>query len=54
MDITVAHQYSHLGENLMRLTYDALGIKVTGVLEVYDGCARSKTKLHAFIKKTYT
>lgn len=38
----------------MRIIYDALGDKLTGALEYCDGCERSKSKLHAVIKKTYT
>ena len=37
----------------MRLTYDDLGVKLTGTLEVFDRCARSKAKAYAVINKTY-
>ena len=47
-------QYSHLIEKLLSLTYDALGLKLNGALQVCDGCARSKAKPHSIIKKTYT
>ena len=40
MDINVAHWYSNIGEKLLRLTYDALGVKLTGPLEVCDSCER--------------
>ena len=39
---------------MLCLTYDALGVKLTGMLEVCDGCARSKEKSGAIRKKTYT
>ena len=41
-------------EKLLRTTYNALGVKLTGTLQVCDGCARSKAKSHAVRKKTYT
>ena len=37
----------------MRITYNALGVKLTGTLQVCDGCARSKEKYCAARKKTY-
>ena len=54
MEIDVVHQYSHLGEKLLLLTYGALGVKLTGTLQACDGCARSKEKARAFRKKTHT
>ena len=39
---------------MLRLTYDALGVKLTGTLEVCDGCTRSKEIFRAVRKKTYT
>ena len=53
IDINVVHMYSHLGEKLLRTTYNALGVKLTGTLQVCDGCARSKPKSRAVRKKTY-
>ena len=47
MDINVVHWYQHLGETLLRLTYDALGFKLTRTLEVCNGCARSNLKARA-------
>ena len=38
MDINVLHMYSHLGEKLLRTTYNALSIKLTGTLHVCHGC----------------
>ena len=38
----------------MRLTYNALGIKLTGTLQVCDISTRSKLKSHAVRKKVYT
>ena len=54
MDTNVVHWYSHIGESLLPLTYDALGVNMTGTLKVCDGCARPKAKTGAFRKKTYT
>ena len=54
MEINVVHQYSHLGEKLLLITYDALGVKLTGKLQFCDGCARQKSKLCAVREKTYT
>ena len=54
MYINVVHWHSHLGERLLRLTYDAMGVKLTGTLQVCDGCARSKSKSRAVRKKKYT
>ena len=53
MGINVAQQCSHIGEKLLRLTYDDLGVKLTGTLEVCDRCARLKAKAYAVINKTY-
>ena len=54
MDINVVHMYSHLGEKLLHTTYNARGVKLTGTLQVCDGCARSKEKTRAVRNKTYT
>ena len=54
IDIHVVHRYSHLGENLLRITYNSLGVKLKGTIQVCDACARSKKKPRAFSKKTYT
>ena len=54
MEINVVHKYSHLGEKLLRTTYNALGVNLTRTLQVCDGCARSKAKAHAVRKNTYT
>ena len=53
MDINVVHRYSHMGEKLLRTTYNDLSVKLTGTLKVCDGCARSKAKSHVVRKKTY-
>ena len=39
---------------MFHLTYDALGVKVSGTLQVCDGCAISKEKLRAAKKKMFT
>ena len=54
MYINVVHRYSHLGENLLRTTYHDLGVKLTGTLQFYGGCAKSKAKARAVRKMTYT
>ena len=53
MDINVVHRYSHLGEKLLRTTYNTLGVKLTGTLQVCEGCAQSKEKSRVVRKKTY-
>ena len=53
MDINVVHGYSHLGEKLLRITHNALGVKLTGTLQLFGGCARSKAKARAVKKNTY-
>ena len=52
MDINVIHQYSYLGAKLLRITYNALGVKLTGTLQVCDVCARSKENAHHVRKKS--
>ena len=37
MDINVAHWYLYLGEKLLHITCDVLGVKSTGNLEFCDG-----------------
>ena len=54
MDINVVHRYSHLREKLLCTTYNTLGVKLTGTLQVCNGCARSKAKSRTVRKKTYT
>ena len=54
MDIDLVHRYSHLGENLLRTTYNNLGVKLTGTIEVCDGCAQPKTKSNAVGENNYT
>ena len=54
MDINVSHSYSHIGEQLLIITYNYLGVKLTGTLQVSDGCSRTKSKSRAVRKNTYT
>ena len=54
MDIHVVHRYSHLGECFLLITYNALGVNLTGTLKFCDGCTRSNAKALAVRKKTYT
>ena len=54
MDIHVVHRYSHLRENLLCITYNALGVNITFAFKFCDGCTRSKVKAHVVRKKTYT
>ena len=37
---------------MLCINYKALGVKLTGTLQVYDGCARSKEKARTVRKKT--
>ena len=53
MEIDVVHRYSHMGEKLLRITYNALGVKLIVTLQVCNGCAQSKAKARAVSKKTY-
>ena len=53
MDVNGVHRYSHLGKKLLRITYKALGVKLTCTPKVCDGCARSKSKSRVVRKKTY-
>ena len=53
IDINVAHRYLFLEERWLSLTCDALGIKLTRTLEVFDGCEIPKEKEHTVRKKTY-
>ena len=39
---------------MLRVTYNDLGIKLTGTLRVCDGCERPKAKVRTVRKKTYT
>ena len=50
----MVYRYSHLREKLFRITYNYLGVKLKGMLQVCGGCARSKEKACAVRKKTYT
>ena len=52
MDINVARRYSQLREKLLRLTHDALGVKLIGTLEVCGSFAGSKSKGCTVRKKT--
>ena len=54
MDINLVHWYSHLGENLLCLIYDALGVKLTETLEVWGSCPISKSKVLAVRNKMQT
>ena len=52
MGINVVHQYSHLEEKMLRITYNTMGVKLTGTLQVCDGCSRSKSEACSVRKKT--
>ena len=54
MDVNFAQRYSHIGEKLLHLTYDTLGVQFIVTLEVCGGCAQSKAKALVVRKKTYT
>ena len=36
MDINVVHRYSHLGENLLCITFNALEVNLKGMIQVCD------------------
>ena len=38
---------------MLRITYNTLGVKLTGTLQLCGGCARSKAKARAVKKNTY-
>ena len=38
---------------MFRITYNALGVKLTGTLQYYGGCAKLKAKARAVRKNTY-
>ena len=40
--------------NVLLLTYDALGVNMTGTIEVCDSCSREKEKSRYVRKKMYT
>ena len=44
MDINVVHRYSHMGEFVLLITCNTLGVKLTGTLQVCNGYVRSKAK----------
>ena len=50
----MVHRYSYIGEKVLRITYNNLGVKLTSTLQVFDGCDRYKGKSRAARKKTYT
>ena len=37
MDIKVVHRYSHQREKMLRTTYNAISVKLTGTIQLYDG-----------------
>ena len=39
MGINFVHMYSHLGERLLRIAYNAIGFKLTRTLQVFNVCA---------------
>ena len=50
----MVHRYSNLVEKLFHTAYKDLCVKLTGTLQVFDGCVRSKAKSCAVRNKTYT
>ena len=54
LDINVAHGFCHLGEKLLRVTFNALGVKLTGNLVPCDGCCRANAKAKGVRKWTTT
>ena len=54
MDINKAHGLCHLGEKLLRVTFKALDVKLTGTLKPCDGCCRANAKAKGVHKSTKT
>ena len=54
MDINVAHGYCHLGEKLLKTTFNELGVKLTGELKACDGCCRANAKAKGVSKQSTT
>ena len=44
LDINVVHGLCYLGEKLLRVMFNFLGIKITGNLLLCDGCCRANAK----------
>ena len=42
-----------MGENLLRITYNYIGVKITGTLQFCGGCAKSKEKPPSVRKNNY-
>ena len=53
MEINVVRRNSRMGRKLMCTTYNDLSVKITGTLQVCNGCALSKAKSCVMSKKTY-
>ena len=53
MDIHDAHGLNHLGEKLLQIMFNDLGVKLTGKLKSCDRCCRSNTKAKAVQKVTH-
>ena len=53
MDIKVVHRYSRLGRNFLHLAYGTLGVKLTGMLQVFDDFSISKAKACSVINNLY-
>ena len=53
MNINVVHRYSYFRENVLHITYNALGANLTVTLQVCNCCEGSIEKSHEFRKKTY-
>ena len=54
MYINVVHRHSHPGEKLMCTTYNAIGVKLAGTLQVCNDWAKSNEKARTVKNKTYT
>ena len=50
----MVNRYSHLRKKLLIITYNTLGVKLTGKLQVCDGCEQSMAKSRAVRKNTYS
>ena len=54
IDINVAHGLCHLGEKLLRATFNSFGVKLFGTLLPCDGCCRENAKAKGVSKSTAT
>ena len=54
IDINIAHGLCHLGEKLLRATFNSFGVKLSGTLLPCNGCCRANAKAKGVRKNTAT